>query len=94
MQEQLAKSSESRMEKFNFTIVHESFEGCAKIVFKCNSCSTRSERIENFRILQLSFSSDLEDLSITKLIYYYLQSFVEATSTAVMHIVHLQMVKR
>lgn len=73
VQEQLAKNSESRMETSNCTIVHDSFEGCAKIVLRCNICSTSSERIENFRVLQLSFPSDLEDLSITKLIYYYLQ---------------------
>ncbi len=42
-------------------------------VSKCDSCGTKSERIDNFRNLQLSCPKNPKDQSITTLIHYYLQ---------------------
>ncbi|KAK9871640.1 hypothetical protein WA026_013020 [Henosepilachna vigintioctopunctata] len=55
------------------TIVQQSFGGKTMTVSTCDSCSARSERIDNFRELQLSFPNDSDNHSVSSLLHFYLQ---------------------
>lgn len=57
----------------NNTIVQQSFGGKTMTVATCNSCGNKSERIDKFRDIPLSFPSSSNDHSVTSLLDYYLQ---------------------
>ncbi|XP_019870957.2 ubiquitin carboxyl-terminal hydrolase 35 isoform X2 [Aethina tumida] len=56
------------------TIVQQSFGGRSVTVSKCDECSTKSEREDNFRELQLSFPGNCENQSVQTLLNYYFQT--------------------
>ncbi|XP_018576734.1 ubiquitin carboxyl-terminal hydrolase 35 [Anoplophora glabripennis] len=55
------------------TVVQQSFGGRTITVSRCDVCSTKSERADNFRELQLSFPNNSDNQSVQKLLQYYLQ---------------------
>ncbi|XP_017774911.1 PREDICTED: ubiquitin carboxyl-terminal hydrolase 38 [Nicrophorus vespilloides] len=55
------------------TVVKKSFGGKTLTMSQCNNCGARSERMDTFRDLQLSFPSDADNQSVQTLMDYYLQ---------------------
>lgn len=55
------------------TVVQQSFGGKTITVSKCNECGNKSERLDNFRELQLSFPNNTEKQSVQSLLEYYVQ---------------------
>nr|XP_023027251.1 ubiquitin carboxyl-terminal hydrolase 35 isoform X2 [Leptinotarsa decemlineata] len=55
------------------TVVQQSFGGKTLTVSRCGECGTQSERIDNFRDLQLSFPNRDENQTVQTLLEYYLQ---------------------
>lgn len=55
------------------TAVQQSFGGRTITVSRCDVCTTKSERADNFRELQLSFPNNSDNQSVQKLLQYYLQ---------------------
>lgn len=58
----------------NETVVQNSFGGRTITISNCGKCGMKSERIDNFRELQLSFpNNNNENPSVQTLLEYYLQ---------------------
>ncbi|KAG5889725.1 hypothetical protein JTB14_010199 [Gonioctena quinquepunctata] len=55
------------------TVVQQSFGGKTLTVSHCGECGTKSERVDNFRELQLSFPNHSENQTVQTLLDYYLQ---------------------
>ncbi|XP_044269964.1 ubiquitin carboxyl-terminal hydrolase 35 [Tribolium madens] len=55
------------------TIVQSAFGGRTVSVSRCGECDTKSERVDNFWELQLSFPNTTENQSVQTLLNYYLQ---------------------
>lgn len=55
------------------TVVQESFGGKTVTVSHCEECGTKSEKVDNFRELQLSFPQTSDNQSVQNLLDYYLQ---------------------
>lgn len=55
------------------TVVQQSFGGRTITVSRCSECSTKSERADHFRELQLSIPTPSEGHSVQTLLDYYLQ---------------------
>ncbi|RZB38695.1 ubiquitin carboxyl-terminal hydrolase 35 [Asbolus verrucosus] len=55
------------------TIVQTAFGGRTVSVSTCGQCGTKSERVDNFRELQLSFPNNSDNQSVQTLLDYYLQ---------------------
>lgn len=55
------------------TVVQQSFGGRTITASRCGECSTKSERADNFRELQLSIPTQSENHSVQTLLEYYLQ---------------------
>ncbi|XP_030751447.1 ubiquitin carboxyl-terminal hydrolase 35 [Sitophilus oryzae] len=56
------------------TVVQQSFGGKTVTVSRCAECGTKSERIDEFRDLQLSIPQNVENNSVQSLLEYFLQS--------------------
>lgn len=55
------------------TIVQSAFGGRTVSVSRCGECDTKSERVDNFWELQLSFPNNSDNQSVQTLLNYYLQ---------------------
>jgi ubiquitin carboxyl-terminal hydrolase 35/38 len=55
------------------TIVQTAFGGRTVSVSRCGECDTKSERVDNFWELQLSFPNNSDNQSVQTLLDYYLQ---------------------
>ncbi|CAG9839379.1 unnamed protein product [Diabrotica balteata] len=55
------------------TVVQQSFGGRTMTVSRCGECTTTSERVDDFRELQLSFPNHSDNQSVQTLLDYYLQ---------------------
>ncbi|EEZ99989.1 ubiquitin carboxyl-terminal hydrolase 35 [Tribolium castaneum] len=55
------------------TIVQSAFGGRTVSVSRCGECDTKSERVDNFWELQLSFPNTTDNQSVQTLLNYYLQ---------------------